>query len=77
MKTYMSVSIYFHNNDFLSGWLYIANNEDILCSTLINNKTIAMTYLHQMEKRLHRAADLRINQHDATICSKEICGYID
>ena len=77
MKTYMSVSVTFNDNDFLNGWLYIANNEDILCSIPINDKKTAMTYLHQTEKRLHRAAYLRINQYDATICTKEISGYID
>lgn len=77
MKTYMSVSVDFRNNDFLGGWLYIANNKDILCSVPINDKETAMKYLHQTEKRLHHAAHLRVNQYDAAICSKEIYGYID
>lgn len=77
MNIYMSVSVKFCNNDFLGGWLYIADNEDTLCSLPINDKKTAMTYLHQAEKRLHRAARLRINQYDATICNKEIYGYID
>ena len=77
MNIYMSVSVTFSNNDFLDGWLYIANNEDVLCSIPINDKKTAMTYLRQTEKRLHRAAHLRINQYDAAICSKEIYGYIN
>jgi len=78
MKKYMAVTVTTGNNSCInSAYLYYSDEELGLEIATVISYEEGMKQLRQLEKRLGKPAQMKINQFDREIVYKELYGFLD